>query len=167
MLNETVPSLAKPPVPIPENIGLLVGLQGPQAAVVERILKGQTDLRTNLLDLAKFWKVRVWFNQEIDIRIQTHVIKKEIHDGTISRYYKQHVHTNVHTFNFISTTEYCGGRPFGSLLYGTKRGARKGFYFPSLDMVVKYEPVIDNPRDREFKSYPKKFQRPPRKMLLP
>ena len=70
-------------IPVPENMPLLVGVSGSgRAGVVERILKGeQTDLKTNLFELGRYWKVKVWFNEEIDIRVQSHVIKKEFKDG--------------------------------------------------------------------------------------
>jgi hypothetical protein len=148
MLNETIPSLAT--FPIPENLPLLMGdLTPDQAGVVDRIFKGQTDLKTNLLDLSKFWKVKVWFDREIDIRIQPHrQTTKKDSNGIYTVLYKQHVHTNTHIFHQIyHTTD-------GTLVYTTSKASRiQWYYFPRLDWVVKYEPVIEKDRDQEFKSY--------------
>jgi len=137
-------------VPIPENLALLVNKLTPsQAEVVERIYKGQVDLKANLLDLSKFWKVRVWFDREIDIRIQQHkVFIKKDEDGTRHYLYKSHVHTNTHIFHRINTAT------DDTLIYGTtKASLRQWYHFPCTDWVVKYEPVIERERSLEFKSY--------------
>ena len=136
--------------PIPENLALLVDKLTPsQAEVVERIYKGQVDLKANLLDLSKYWKVKVWFDREIDIRIQQHkVFTKKDEDGWRHYLYKSHVHTNTHIFHRINTST------DGTLIHATSKASRRQwYYFPCLDWVVKYEPVIEKDRDQEFKSY--------------
>ena len=136
-------------LPLPENLALLIGGLAPdQAEVVERIYKGQT-LRDNLLDLSKFWKVKVWFDREIDIRIQQHkmFINKD-EDGTKHFLYKSHVHTNTHIFHRINTAT------DGTLIYATSKASRRQwYYFPCMNWVVKYEPVIEKERSQEFKTY--------------
>lgn len=138
-------------VPIPENLPLLVGQNLPshQLAVVERILKGQTDLKTNLIDLGKHFKVRVWFDREIDIRIMPRWVNKQETENGYSKLYKQHVRASVHVFNYICTAAKDSQR----LLYGTSKKARQGFDFPSLEFVTRYEPVIPAADADEFKSY--------------
>lgn len=134
-------------VPIPANLPLLIGkVTDAQAAVVERILKGQSDLKTNLMDLGKHFKVRVWFSKEVDIRIQRHWVNQ----GENTRLCRQHVKTDNHVFNYIT---YAQGQP-GRIIYGTSRKCRSGYDFPSLDLVTRYEPVIRTERaTAEFKSY--------------
>jgi hypothetical protein len=137
-------------VSIPENLPLLIGtVPDYQAAVVERILKGQIDLRTNLIDLGKFWKVKIWFDQKMDICVLPHW---HINADNNSKTYITRVHTNEHIFNCITTAQ-----GTGMLLYGTSRKARRGYYFPDLSTVTKYEPVIDSPqirnRTRTFEDY--------------
>src|SRR5512136_2971483 len=127
-------------IPVPENLPLLVGQNLPshQLDVVERILKGQTDLKTNLIDLGKHFKVRVWFDREIDIRVMPRWVKENDPDYGSCRTCKRHVRASVHVFNYICTAASNSQR----LLYGTSKKARQGFDFPSLELVTRYEPVI-------------------------
>jgi hypothetical protein len=133
-------------LPVPENIPLLTGLKEDQAAAVEKVLKG-CNLYEALTGLGRFWKIKVWFNCEHEIKTVNHIIKKE-EEGRTTRYYKSYNKGTVHVFNSIMDNN-------GALLYKTTRTGRFGYYFPSLESVVKYEPVIADSvtLSREFKSY--------------
>ena len=129
-------------------VGVQKGFDAPEKTkAIESVLKCE-DLKTNLLTLSKFWKLKVWFNTEHDIKIHTHTTKKLNSDGQMSWCHgKSYEHTNVHVFSFISTAT------SGCLLYSTKRGhVRNGYYFPDLSTVTKYEVVLKEHVD-EFKSY--------------
>ena len=143
-LVEQAPSLIPPPawrdVPAPKNLLELTGIKmsESQTAVVERILKGQADLRTNLADLNHYWKVRVWFDKPVEIRT--------------GRRYGQVKMKQEHVFSrfFISS--------HNQLCYALSRSHRSGYYLgDQINHIVKYEPVLD-PHDGgaesdEFKSY--------------
>ena len=136
-------------IPIPDNIPLLLGAcqNDAETAVVERILKGQGDLRTNLLDLGKFWKIRVWFKEPIQIQIKRTTKVTNLPDGCRQWTHRDAKITNDHIFSRITT-----GSATNELIYGTSRQARTGYFFPSLDLVTRYEPVIPSQVKDEFKS---------------
>lgn len=121
-------------------------MTGNQAEAVEKVLKGCSVVE-GLTYLGRFWKVKVWFNQEVEIRTITRIIKEKQSDGTTIRIRTNYNKSNVHVFNAIRF------RPDGSVLYCLTRNSRRGFYFPRLDTVVKYEPVIENPEVDEFRDY--------------
>jgi hypothetical protein len=121
-------------VPIPKNLLEMTGvsLDSGATAVIERILGGQTDLRTNLLELSWYWKVRVWFSSPVEVQITKRRTKT----------------TDVHIFpRFFRSTN-------GAFCYMVSRGHRSGYHFWGLDkMIVKYEPVFEQQFDDQFKSY--------------
>ena len=134
-------------IPIPKSLGLLVGLDAGRSAVVEAILKGRDDVQTNLVELSKFWKVRVWFKAPVTIRTITRRRKVALSASDIASGYtgaKQCVNSNegdVHVFSgfFLHGSTLC---------YKVKTGGRRGYHFPSLDLVSSYEPVIDGLVDK-------------------
>jgi len=132
----------------------MIGLEGEQAAVVERIYKGQ-DLQANLIDLSRFWKIKVWFNQPTEIRITpTWINKQETENGWSKTRKYLNTGTEHVIARFFSTD-------WGKLCYLPKRTVKGGFHFPDLSTVVKYEVILDEVQD-EFKSYEKfaaKFDR--------
>lgn len=134
-------------IPIPKNLALLATqeLNDREKAAIEKVFKS-TDLRESLLTLGAVWKVKVWFNCEFEIQIARHTTKRK--EGDVIHWIrnKGSVTSNAHVFNKITTGIY------GGLLYGTSRRARHGYPFPSLDTVVRYEPVI-NGRLGEFSSF--------------
>jgi hypothetical protein len=142
-------------VPIPDNLALLVGLPSPQADVIERILKGQTDLKTNLLDLSKFWKIKVWFNQPTEIHTIPQWVTSIDAEGKVWKSRTRSKTDTVHVIARFFQTDW------EKLCYLPRRNVRRGFHFPELDTVVKYEPVIEDNKDK-FSSYEKfaaKFDR--------
>lgn len=142
---------------LPENIGLMVGLKDDnQAAIIERVLKGQS-LQDNLIDLSTYWKIKVWFNKPTEIRTPPTWINKVVtEDGWTSKTRK---YVNVKTEHVIA--KFFRSVSSGNFCYMTKRTNRRGYIFPSLESVVKYE-IVQDTRDDEFKSYEKfaaKFDR--------
>jgi hypothetical protein len=130
---------------IPKNLPLLVGLvSGDKAAAVEKVLKG-CPLQEALAALGKFWKIKVWFNQEVEIKTINHVVSKEVKEGSTYRTWKSYNKSNVQVFNSIVFYR-------GQLLYCTTRKSHTGYSFPSLDSVIKYEPVIETSGAEEFSS---------------
>lgn len=127
-------------VPPPKNLLELAGLSmsESQTAIVESILKGQTDLRTNLVNLSRHWKVRVWFNSPVQIRV--------------GRRYGQTKYKQEHVFSRFFLGE------GAQLCYVTSRSHRSGYPLgDQINLIVKYEPVLD-PHDGGaesdvFKSY--------------
>ena len=71
---------------LPENIGLMIGLKDSnQLAIIEKVLKGQS-LQDNLIDLSKYWKIKVWFNKPTEIQITpTWINKTKTEDGWTSK----------------------------------------------------------------------------------
>ncbi len=132
-------------VPLPPNLPLLVGLGGNKAAAVERVLKG-CPLPVALAALGRHWKVKVWFNQVHDFQILRRVVTSKVGDAT-TKSWKSWERSDVHVFNCI-----CLHNGGSVLLYKTTRNARTGYYFPSLDSVVRYEPVIEPEKKDEFSS---------------
>lgn len=150
-------------IPIPSNLALLVNLKGDQALVVERIHKGQIDLQTNLLELGKFWKIKVWFNKPTEVHTIKHWViskqKSEWQEGnpevsvSVSRSCHRSKTATEHVFSRFFASKN-GVSSTTQLCYLPTRKGRTGYLFPSLDTVIKYEPVIETPReDREFDSY--------------
>lgn len=130
---------------IPENLLLLVGLvSGDQATAVEKVLKG-CPLVEALDALGRHWKVKVWFSQEVEIRTISHVINREVKEGYTSKTWKSYNISNVQVFNSILLHH-------GTLVYKATRNARHGYYFPSLELVTRYEPVIPVQTKDEFSS---------------
>lgn len=137
-------------IPIPDNMPLLIGAckNQEETAVIEHILKGDKDLRQNLIDLGKFWKVRVWFKEPIHIQIKRTTKVTRLPDGIRQWTHRDSKITNDHVFSRITT-----GSTSNELIYGTSRQARTGYFFPSLDLVTRYEPVIPSLAKDEFKSF--------------
>lgn len=136
-------------IPIPDNMPLLLGAckGSEETEVVERILKGQEDPRQNLLDLGKFWKVRIWFKEPIEIQIKRVTKVTNLSEGCRQWTHRNSKTTNDHVFPRITT-----GSTSGELIYATSRAARTGYFFPSLDLITRYEPVIPSQTRDEFKS---------------
>jgi hypothetical protein len=121
-----IPPPAWKGVPTPKNLLELAGLKmGPrQTAIVEEILKGRTDLTTNLVELSESWKIRVWFANPVEIRT--------------GRRYGQTKYKQEHVFArfFISSRD--------QLCYALSRSHRTGYHLGDrINKIVKYEPVLD------------------------
>jgi hypothetical protein len=147
-------------VPIPRNLPLLVGqTTGDQAEAVAKVLKGDLPLDQCLDALGRYWKIKVWFNREYDFQVLPHWVK----NGD-TKHWKRHERSNVHVFPCVclsykafSSWSNLPDQEFqpvpGTLLYQTTRNSSYGYYFPSLNTVIKYEPVIKIRRKDEFSSY--------------
>jgi len=141
-------------VPTPTNLPLLIGSGIEATAVIERILKGQTDLQTNLLELSKFWKIKVWFDKPTEIRITPTWINKTETDGGWSKTRRPNKMGTEHVIARFFQTEQ------KQLCYLPKRSVRSGYHFPSLDSVIKYEPVIDRSKTEfTYEKFAAKFDR--------
>jgi len=134
------PSPAWKNVPTPKNLLELVGLKMSEAQtnIVENILKGQTgtsqtDLRTNLVNLSRYWKVRVWFANPVQIRT--------------GRRYGQTKYKQEHVFSrFFLSNPYPEQltNDHAQLCYALSRGHKSGYHFgDQINLIVKYEPVLD------------------------
>lgn len=143
-------------IPIPENIPLLIGqVQGSAATVVEAILKGRTDLQTNLLELGEHWDVKVWFKEPVELYRIPRWVKKKEEDGTVSMTKTRSVGSSpIHVFHgfFLS-----GSTPHGLLCYKFKRTGRHGAHFPNLELVTRYEPVINKDEFSSYEQFKAKF----------
>jgi hypothetical protein len=136
-------------VPIPRNLPLLVGqTTGDQAEAVAKVLKGDLPLDQCLDALGGHWKIKVWFNQEHDFQVLSHWVK----NGD-TKHWKRHERSDVHIFSYICLHTVWETLSTRRLLYKTTRNAKHGYYFPSLNTVTKYEPVIKTRRKDEFSSY--------------
>jgi len=125
-------------VPVPRNLGLLVGLglTGDRATVVERILSGQRDLQTNLVELGRYWKVRVCFSQPVTIYQipRRHVIQESDGCRTWVRRHSNEVTDHIFAKFFVAGDRLC---------YLPRRNTTHGYHFPDLSLVTKYEPVVE------------------------
>jgi hypothetical protein len=113
--------------------------------VIERIFKGQTDLETNLLDLSKHWKIKLWFDKVIQIRTIPHWTKPQKTEHGTTRTRINYKNAPEHTFSRFFKSN-------GQLCYAPSRGAKHGYPFEYLESITKYEPVIES-ASAEFKSY--------------
>jgi hypothetical protein len=149
-----------PMVPIPQSLGLLVDLDADRSAVIEAILKGREDVQTNLIELSRFWKVRIWFKAPIKIQTVQRKHKVALSASEVASGYTgawQHLSSNegvVHVFSgfFLHGSTLC---------YTIKRGGRRGYPFP-VALIDRYEPVIDGLVDKTkafatFEQFSKKF----------
>lgn len=127
----------KYPVPIPTNLPLILGqsLSDSQRAAIEAVLKNPQDLSGNLALLGTFWKVKVWFNKEVELRRWPKKIRLESNDCWSRHYFQYRVKTLQHTFNYLTRTLN------GSLVYCLQKTSRKGYFFPDLSTIIKYEPI--------------------------
>jgi hypothetical protein len=141
-------------IPLPQNLPLLIGVKGPQAEALEKILKG-CSLSETLAALGKFWKIKVWFSQDVEIRVFPRVIKREEEeDGSILRTWRSNYKkSNVHLLNKIALGY------DGSLIYCLTKNARQGFHLPRLDLITQYEPVIKTDEFRDYDHFASKFDR--------
>lgn len=143
-------------VPTPDNILLLVGqVDGSRASVVEAILKGRTDLRTNLLELGYHWDVKVWFKEPVEIYRIPRWVKKKEEDGRVSMTKTRSAGSSTtHIFHGFFTS---GTTPHGLLCYKFKRTGRHGAHFPGLELVTKYEPIINMDKFTSYEQFKAKF----------
>jgi|WetSurMetagenome_2_1015567.scaffolds.fasta_scaffold244894_2 hypothetical protein len=127
---------------IPENLTLLVGqVSGDQATAVEKVFKG-CSLAEALIELGRHWKLRVWFDREHTFRCLRRSVTSKVGEATVKSF-TEHKTANVYTFASIILYQ-------GMLYYRTTRNSRKGYQFPSLDTVIKYEPVLQPETKDEF-----------------
>lgn len=70
----------------PTNLHLLIGTANPhQAKVLDLILRDQVNLKQSLVLLSRYWKLKIWFSELIDIivwtpcRLPTTLIKTDCH----------------------------------------------------------------------------------------
>ena len=138
-------------VPTPDNLPLLVGhVEGQRASIVEAILKGRTDLKTNLLELSKYWDVKIWFSVPTSKHGPKRTIKRKMENG-----YEQWTSirstepATCHVFRdfFLSGETLC---------YRIKKGGRTGYPL-SLDLVTRYEPILETNEWTSFEQFKAKF----------
>jgi hypothetical protein len=129
-------------IPIPKTLPLFLNDPRPEAlAVIDRILKGQTDLAKNLVELGRYWRVRVWFSQSVTLNIR-------------ARWKRDPTNPTSFTKNRVRTvTDWIFGGFFTGSTYGLcySCGNRRGYPFDCLDKVIRYEPVART--SNEFESY--------------
>lgn len=134
--------------PIPENLPLLLDESDEgKRNVINSVLKNPDDIKSNLLALGQYWKVKVWFSEPVERSIVKQWVQAEGRE-TGYRYSKNKIVSDVHTFPGFFNWQ---GR---SLCYKFKRGGRRGDIFPDLKLVTKYEPVINSAKD-EFDIFEK------------
>jgi hypothetical protein len=124
-----------PCIPVPSNIVNLpsgLHLRPDQTALLDDIRSGRRDLQQTLVDLSLYWKVRVWFTRPVTIRVSSRR-EKQVDECVIPRF-------------FI-------GQQSQWLCYTVSRRHVRGYQFPAIEKIVKYEPVFDEVSDDAFKSY--------------
>lgn len=130
-------------VPVPSNIITLIGTGGDGGtAVIEKIVNGQTDVKTNIQDLGWYWPVHIWFSQPVWIhRITRRVWRKDPTERFTRVGHKEPQNIEVTDYIFRAGFFISGsiGEP---LCYQLKRRSRRGFRIP-IDLITKYEPVLE------------------------
>ena len=127
---------------IPKTLPLFLNDPRPEAlAVLDRILKGQTDLTKNLLDLGRYWRVHVWFTEPVTLAIRARWIRDPNEPTSFT---KNHCRT---------VTDWIFGGFFFSETHGVcySTGCRRGYPLNCLDKIARYEPVAKT--SDEFTSY--------------
>jgi hypothetical protein len=124
-------------VPIPENLLLLmhhVSVGSGRHEAIKRIFEGQTDLAKNLAMLGQYWKIKIWYDREVEVRVRRsrRVIRKDS-DGSTLMIFRDREKAKVHTFNRIASYH-------NEMFYRTTRRSTVGYYLP-MEGIIKYEPV--------------------------
>jgi len=133
-------------VPIPQNLTLLAENKYPE--ILKIIEEGRTDIIQNLLDIGKYFKVKITFSEPVEISVISRWSPWYIDDDGRNTRTKSpsRVTTSTHIFNgFFLYDNY-------SLCYKFKRNGRRGYYLP-VNKIIKYEPVIKTEKKTCFDSY--------------
>jgi hypothetical protein len=119
-------------IPIPANLPLLLGENEAENQAIERVIKGQT-IAENLIDLSRFWKIKVWFDKPVIIRKVPNPVTEYVFSG----------------FFAGTCIDIC---------YVTRKGAHTGYSFVDMyNHVIKYEPVPTNDTFKSKEAFAKKF----------
>lgn len=136
-------------VPAPKNLMTALPIATPkQAETIQRILRGNMCLAETLVDLAKHWKIHVWFSEPVEIYITPRWLPwKTEPDGRRSRSRTSGLITvSDHTFARFA-------RGPSSIVYANSEQATHGYPCEwMLDKIVKYEPVLDTDKSYEAKA---------------
>ena len=124
----------------PTNAAMLVGcLNENQRLIAEKVLRGDQTLHENLLELSRYWKIRMWFKKPTSIVLNCH----------------RHSEPKLqHVFHKFGKTEQ------GSLIYMPRKSrVRFGFFFSEVaDNVDRYEVVFPKPANEfTFEKFKAKF----------
>ena len=123
-------------IPTPENLLLIMNhVSGDKLEVIKRIYNGHTDYKTNIAMLGRYWKVKIWYDREVVVRVRQsrRVIRKDP-DGSTLLTFRTSSTAKTHVFNSIDLHE-------GALFYRPTKRATFGWYLP-IEGILKYEPVV-------------------------
>ena len=128
----------------PDNLPLVVPINDAQAAIIERIYKGQ-ELPLNLIQITQWWYVRVWFNQEYMFKTRLRHTIEPLPSNDPRGFTKRIVRTDSersdnHVFHKVFKSW------AGNLCYSVTWGYHtrlKRYLFPNLDTITKYEFVLN------------------------
>jgi hypothetical protein len=136
-------------IPIPKTLPLFLNDPRPEAvAVLDRILKGQTDLAKNLLEIGHQWKVHVWFSQPVELNIRARWKRDPNNPTSFTKNRTRTVTDWIFGGFFTGTTH--------GLCYSC--GNRRGYPFDCLDKVIRYEPVVRTSNEFDtFEQFKAKF----------
>jgi hypothetical protein len=115
---------------LPSNLAL-IALRPECSEDAAKILKGEGSLEDHLVWLSNYFPIRVWFKDPTQVVVQRSY--KSVTEHVFRRFFKNNAGS--------------------ALCYMPRKTGRKGYYFPSTDSVVKYEPVISAETKNEFSSY--------------
>jgi hypothetical protein len=122
---------------IPDNLLLIMNHVPPGSGkheAIKRIYEGQTNLAKNLVMLSYYWKIKIWYDKEVEVRVRRsrRVLRKDP-DGSTLMVFRDREKAKVHTFNRISSYN-------NELLYRTTRRSTVGYYLP-MEGILKYKLV--------------------------
>ena len=132
-------------IPIPDMIPFIGTGGDPGATVIEKILQGQTDPKTTIQELGWIWAVHIWFSQPVPIRRITRRVWRN--DPENAGWKTGHKESNViEVSDYIFRAGFFVSKNVGeSLCYFLKHRSNRGYRLP-LDLITKYEPVLERSR---------------------
>lgn len=111
-------------------------VHGERLEVLKEIYQGVTDPITVIAMLGRYWKIKIWYDHEVEVRIRrSRRVIKEDPDGSTLRIFRTKATSKIHVFNKIEYHQ-------SKLLYRTTRRATFGWWLP-MEGIIKYEPVIE------------------------
>jgi hypothetical protein len=117
---------------VPDTLPLMMG-QG-NDETISKILSNPDDHQANIINLSKICKVKVTFNNPVNIWLNTRRAKQNVLEHTFGGFFEVN----------------------GNLCYKFKSTSRRGQYL-SLDNIKSYEPVRENLAFKDFEQFKKKF----------
>lgn len=136
-------------IPIPENLPLLIGrLDEEKGKALTTIFSGDQNLHQIFMILGKICKIKIWWSEPVTVYSISRWSRWKLNEkGQETRTKSSGTKEGTeHVFNgfFLNNDSLC---------YKFKKNGCEGYYLPSIDKIIKYEPVIENFKENKFDSY--------------